>query len=559
MGRRMVASGAVEMSRLEYGRACYDRRGWRDAYEALRSADSATPLDVDDLDRLATAAYLTGREAEFQQILDRLYRAHVAAANRSRAARCTFWLAITYLIRGERGRSNAWVARGQRLVEDGEHIERGYLAIVLAEQQLRDGHADAARATAGDAFKIGESARDADLLALARHAEGRALIQGGEVLAGLTCLDETMLAVVADELLPIMTGLMYCSVIDTCRQVYALGRACEWTSAFSSMCQQQPEMVAFTGACLVHRAEILQLQGAWPEALTEACQACERSQSAGRTPPAGALYQRGEIHRLRGEYAEAEEAYRAASRLGFEPQPGLALLRLAQGRTRDACTAIRRVTSATHPSWATGGHVRDNRMRRARLLPAYLEIMLVAGNLDEARDARDELRELAERFDADMLRAVVAQADGAIAIAEGNPHAALDPLRDAFDIWMCAAAPYDAARVRVLIGEACRAVGDIEAASLELEAARAVFARLGVPPESAHLNAATLPASCSPLTARELHVLRLISGGGTNKEIATELSVSERTVDRHVANILTKLDVRSRTAATAYAYDHKLW
>lgn len=546
------------MGTLEHGRACYGRRAWGDAYEALFCADSATPLDVEDLDRLATAAYLTGREVEFHQILERLYRAHVTSGNRSRAARCTFWLAITYLIGGERGRSSAWMARGQRLVEDGEDVERGYLAIVLAEQHLREEHPDTAHATAGHAFEVGQSSRDADLLALARHAQGRALIQRGDVPAGLTCLDEAMLAVVAGELLPIMTGLMYCSVIDTCRQVYAFGRAREWTSAFSSMCQQQPEMVAFTGVCLVHRAEILQLQGAWPEALTEASQACERAQRADRTPPPGALYQQGEIHRLRGEYGQAEDAYRAASELGFEPQPGLALLRLAQGRTRAACTAIRRLRGATNTSWSTGAHLRDHRMRRAGLLPAYLEIMLATGALDEARQARDELRELADTFDADMLRAVVAQADGAIAIAEGDPHAALDPLRCAFDIWKRVDAPYEAARVRVLIGDACRAIGDNEAAGLEFEAAKAVFARLGVQPELAHLKKAAWPASRSPVTARELHVLRLISMGCTNKQIAAELSVSERTIDRHVTNILTKLDVRSRTAATAYAYDHKL-
>lgn len=544
----MPGSCLVEMDQLEHGRACYGRRAWSDAYHAFSCADHTATLDVDDLDRLATAAYLTGREVEFQHILERLYRAHVASGALPRAARCTFWLAITYLLRGEIGRSNAWTARGQRLVEDGESVEGGYLAIVVATQQLREGHAEAAHATASHAFDIGQSSRDADLLAAARHLQGRALIQRGDVTAGLKCLDETMLAVVAGELLPIMTGLMYCAVIDTCRRVYALGRAREWTAAFSSVCQQQPDMIAFTGVCQVHRAEILQLQGAWLEALAEACRACERALGADRIPPAAALYQQGEIHRLRGEFAKAEDAYRRASELGFEPQPGLALLRLAQGRTRTACTAIRRLTTAT-----------SDRMRRAGLLPAHLDIMLASGDLEEARRARDELQALARAFDADALRAVVAQADGAIAIAEGDPHAALDPLRCAFDIWKRFDAPYEAARVRVLIGDACRAIGDNEAAALEFEAAKSVFARLGAQPELARLSAATSPTPRGPLTARELQVLRLISMGCTNKQIAAELSVSERTIDRHVTNILTRLDVRSRTAATAYAYDRKLF
>jgi len=547
----MVQLGFWLMNHLEHGRECYGRRAWGDAYHALLSADQITPLEVDDLDCLATAAYLIGRDLEFQQLLERGYRAHVESGNRARAARCAFWLALNFLLKGESGRSNAWTARGQRLVEDIDCVERGYLAVIAAEQQLREGRADAAYATAGGAFEIGELFKDADLTAAARHAQGRALIQRGDVTAGLKCLDETMLAVVAGELMPIMTALMYCSVIDTCRQVYALGRAREWTSAFSIVCEQQPDMAAFNGTCLVHRAEIMQLQGAWPEALTEACRACELARRAARKPPAAALYQQAEIHRLRGECAQAEDAYRAASELGFEPQPGLALLRLAQGRTDAACAAIRRLTSTTR-----------DRIRRAGILPAYVEIMLHSGDLDEVRCARDELRELANAFDTDVLHAVVAQADGAIALSEGHAHAALEPLRRAFDLWQRLEAPYEAARVRVLIGQACHAVGDEEAAALDLEAAKSVLERLGARPDLARLEAPKAPArpgSTRPLTAREVHVLRLISTGRTNREIAEELSLSERTIDRHVTNILTKLDVRSRTAATAYAYDHKLF
>ena len=316
----------------------------------------------DDLDRLATATYFTGRGLEFERIRERIYRVHVDCGDRPRAAREAFWLALMCLLRGESGQSNAWTARAQRLVEDHDCVERGYVAIAVAEHQLREGRTEAAQATSREAVAIGESFRDPDLIAAARHGQGRALIQHGDVAAGLQCLDETMLAVVAGELLPIMTGLMYCSVIDTCRQVYALGRAREWTAALSTVCEQQPEMVAFNGVCLAHRAEILQLQGAWPEALAEARRACERAQRANRRPPGAALYQQGEIHRLCGEFAQAEKAYRAASDLGFEPQPGLALLRLAQRQTEAACAAIRRLTSATR-----------DRVRRAGVLPAHLE------------------------------------------------------------------------------------------------------------------------------------------------------------------------------------------
>jgi hypothetical protein len=314
------------MNHLELGRESYKRCAWGDAYHALLCADRAAPLDVQDLDRLATAAYLTGHDSEFERVLERLYRLHVESGDRARAARCAFWLAITFLLGGESGRSNAWTARGQRLVQDHDCVERGYLAVAVAEQHLRDGQPDAAHATAVQAFDIGESCRDPDLMAAARHAQGRILIQRGDVVAGLKRLDETMLAVVAGELLPIMTGRMYCSVIDTCRQVYAVERAREWTAAFSTMCEEQPDMVVFTGVCLVHRAELMRLQGEWPDALAEVCRACERARRAGRTPPGAALYQQAEIHRLSGEWAQAEDAYGAASELGFEPQPGLALL-----------------------------------------------------------------------------------------------------------------------------------------------------------------------------------------------------------------------------------------
>jgi ATP/maltotriose-dependent transcriptional regulator MalT len=416
---------------------------------------------------------------------------------------------------------------------------------------LYEGKVPAGHATANEAVALGERFGDADLTAAARHLQGRALIQHGDVLTGLKRLDDAMLSVVAGELSPIMTGLLYCSVIDSCREVYALGRAREWTSAFSSVCEQQPEMVAFTGTCLVHRAAILQFQGSWPDALVEACRACERARRADRKPPGAAFYQQAEIHRLSGEFAKAEDAYRSASELGCEPQPGLALLRLAQGRTDAACAAIRRLTSAT-----------TDRLQRAKLLPAHLEIMLATGDVDEARSARDELRELAQAFDTDVLRAVVAQADGAIALADGHAQAALQPLRLAFDLWERLVAPYDAARVRVLIGRACRALGDEEAARLEHHAARSAFERLGARPELACLNTpipAVEHALGHPLTTREIEVLRLIANGRTNKEIAETLCLSERTIDRHVSNILSKLDVPSRAAATAYACHQKLF
>lgn len=535
---------------LRHGRQCYQRRAWHDAHQALLSADRDSPLGADDLDRLATAAYLSGYHADFQQCLTRLHRVSIDAGDRQRAARCAGWLGLTLLFQGDVGQSNAWTARGQRLIEGLDSVEQGYLLLPVAEQQLHERQFDAARETSARAVAIGEAFGNADLIAAARHGVGRALIQLGDVPAGLRCLDETMLAVVAGELSPILTGLMYCSVIEACREVCDLARAREWTFALSGWCDEQADIV-FTGACLVNRAEMMRFHGAWADAMAEALRACERSSRAERRPPAAALYQQAEIHRLRGELTKAEDLYREASRTGYEPQPGLALLRLAQGRTDAAAAAMRRIMSAL-----------ADRLGRVRLLPAHLEIMLAAGDVEEAQRACRELRELANRFGTEALRAMAAQAEGAMLLAEGGARAALGPLGSAVETWQRLEAPYEAACVRTLIGLAARAVGDHDAGALELEAARAAFDELGAVPDRDRVDALDrTPGSRERhlLTARELQVLRLVAAGRTNKAIAETLSVSERTIDRHVSNILDKCAVSSRAAATAYAYDHKLF
>ena len=539
------------LENLEQGRASYRRRAWGDAYRCLSAADDGSPLAVEDLERLATAAYLTGRDEDFQKILERAHHARLASGEPERAARCAFWLGLTRLLRGETAQASGWLARARRLVEGRECVEHGYLLLPAAERSLVQGDGEGARAAADEAAGIGERFADQDLIACARHLQGRSLLRQGRVGPGLTLLDEAMLAVVAGELSPIVTGLVYCSVIAACQQVLALGRASEWTSALARWCEQQPQMVSFTDACLVHRAEIMQFHGEWPDAMAEARRACDRfSQGIDPNPPAAAFYRRAEIHRLRGEFDAAEAAYRDAGKNGWEPQPGLALLRSAQGRADAARAAIRRVLgAATEPA------------QRGPLLQSCVEIMLAAGDLREAERACRELEAVARTLDTEVMQAIAAYARGSVELAQSDFKGALASSRRAFELWRQAQAPYEAARARVLIALACRALGDEDASSAELAAARATFERLGATPELARLDALGKGAAArtaSRLTTRELQVLRLIAAGKTNKAIAKELRLSERTIDRHVSNVLAKLDVPSRAAATAYAYSHRL-
>ncbi len=537
---------------LQRGRESYGRHAWADAYHSLSRADQVAPLETEDLELLARSAYLTGRDNDFLRALERAHHAHLDAGECARAVRCAFWLGLRLILRGEAGAGSGWLARAQRLLEhEGrECVEQGYLLLPLVLQHMDAAEWETAYAGAASAVNIGDRFAEADLIAAARHLQGRILLRQGQVEKGLALLDEAMVAVTARELSPIVTGIIYCSVIDGCQEVYALGRAREWTDALAEWCADQPELV-FTGRCLVQRAQIMQLHGAWEESIREARRVSERvSQQVGQQAAAAAFYQEAEVRRLRGEFAEAEAAYRKASQWGWEPQPGLALLRLVQGRTNAAVAAIRRVMSAT-----------TDQLQRTRLSPAYIEIMLAAGDIEAARAICRELEMTAGSFDAAVLGGIAAHARGAIALAEGDAQAALGPLRRAFEVWQQVEAPYLAARLRVQIGQACHSLGDDEGASLEFEAAKTVFEQLGAAPDLAQIDSMTNERrSARPhgLTRRELQVLRLIAAGKTNKAIAGELFVSEKTIDRHVSNIFNKLDVPSRAAATAYAYEQQL-
>lgn len=548
MVRRPPQTGTDALTR---GRDAYESRQWQAAYDALNAADGEAQLVGDDLDRLLWSAALTGRGDDFLAKLERRYQAAADAADYAVAARAAFWSGFRLMLLGEMGRATGWLGRARRMADlagDGCAVQ-GYLMVPAVFRSFGGGDNATAYETATEAADIGERCGDADLVAIARHLQGRALIRQGSFSSGLTILDEIMLPVTDGQLSPLVTGIVFCGVIATCQQAYALDRAREWTTALTQWCEQQPQLVTFTGSCMVHRSEIMQLGGNWTDAIHEANRVCERVASDDDNEVlAAAHYQRGELHRLRGALDAAEEAYRLASHHGREPQPGLALLRVAQGQTDDAVSAMQRMLQTTIAPW-----------QRARFLPACIEIMLAAGELDTARAACDELEKFAREVESDVLAAMSAHMRGALHLAKGDARGAVEPLRIAFGAWQSVGAPHVAARIRVLLSRAYRALGDKDGADLELTAAQQVFEQLGAAPEleiePAHPVA---PLDTHGLSPREREVLRLVARGETNKAIARALHVSERTVDRHVSNIFMKLNVSTRAAATAFAYENNL-
>ena len=540
---------------LARARELYAQNAWSDAYDALHSAAQLSPLAQEDLWRLVGCCALNGRDAEMLSVLESIYDVHAEAGDARSGARAAFWLGFRLLASEEFSRASGWLVRAERMVvrAGGDCVEQGYLLLPEVRRHFAAGEYGLALEVATRAEQMGERFEDRDLCVFARNLQGRVLLRQGALAAGLKLLDEVMLTVTSGGLSPAICGLIYCSAIDSCQSVFALDRPREWTQALGQWCDAQPQLITFTGACMVARAEILQVGGQWAEAMAESEQAAVRFLSTvGAPASAEARYRQAEIQRLRGELVAAEENYRRASECGRDPQPGLALLRLAQGRPDTAQHAIRRAAGdAGEP------------FRRAKLLPALIEILLANASISEARAASVELDAVAAAFGSEHLLALALHARGAVELAEGNAQAAAATLRASFRRLQQVGAPYHAARARLLLACAYQVLGDEDGALLEARAARNAFQDLGAALDVATCDALGKPVAADipnpgGLTARELEVLRLVAAGKTNKLIARELCLSEKTVDRHLSNILSKLDVPSRAAATAFAYEHQL-
>jgi DNA-binding CsgD family transcriptional regulator len=543
---------ATSEAGLDRGRSAFEEHRWTEAYEHFLDADRRGGLPAPDLERLATAEILTGKSAAGVDTLTRAHEEYLVVGDVASAARCAGWLGMHLMNTGQMARSAGWFARAGRLVAELNEPSavEGLLMVPAALGMLFGGNPEGARRVFADALAVGERFQDRDLISLALLGTGQASLMLGDISTGVGLFDEVMVAVTAGELSPVPSGIIYCAVIGNCHLAFDLRRAVEWTAALDHWCGGRPDMVLYSGQCQAHRAEVYRLHGAWSEAIGAAKAAQGLSAAGDYQALYGGYYQQGEVERLRGEFAAAEESYRQAGRSGYEPQPGLALLKLARGDIPAAQTLIRRAADAA--DLATRRH----------LLPALVEIELAAGDTAAARRSADELASVAQDSVMPMVQAASCQADGAVLLSEGEPARAQPVLRRAWALWRELGVPFEAARCRTLVGQACRASGDDDSAVMDFEAAHAEFLALGAAPAAAwaaslqHTQAQEEHAG--PLTPRELEVLRLVAAGKANRVIAGELYLSEKTVARHISNIFLKLGLQSRAAATRYAYEHGL-
>jgi DNA-binding CsgD family transcriptional regulator/tetratricopeptide (TPR) repeat protein len=520
---------------------------WTAEYAALSAADADGGLSAEELERLAVAAFLIGADDEVCALRERAHDAYLERGLPERAAECGFWLGFHLDLRGEAAQAAGWAARVRRLIPDGaESRLGGRLRQREAVGLMFAGDAVTALPIFDDCARVAAACGDLDGFVLAGLGRGRCLTVLGRSAEAADAYDEVMVHVVAGRVAPQVTGLAYCAIVATCMEWFDIRRAQEWTHTFAAWAAQEVGMLAYRGTCLVHRAEILQLRGAWPEAAVEAQRACEALAVTHEPALGGAHYRIAELARLQGRFAAADQAYARAGALGTEVQPGLALLRMAQHRPDAAAAGLDRALTE-HQSPRV----------RAMLLAARVEVALAAGDLGTAERCTQELAESAPAGSAAYLQATREHAAGALLLAAGEPAAALPRLRRAWALWQEVDSPYEAARTRVLVARACAALGDEDASRMELAAARVVFEELGAFPDLTATTGEQPPATGS-LTAREREVLQLIATGATNRAIADRLVLSEKTVARHVSNLFGKLGVTSRAAATAYAYEHGL-
>jgi DNA-binding NarL/FixJ family response regulator len=534
------------MEKLATARAAFVAHHWTGAHECFLIARQEAPLTPDDLNALASASWWLGLIDESIAVGEEAYARYLEVSNHRRAAMRAFEIAYAYFLRGNQAVGGGWLGRAQRLLADEPDCpEQGYLLYFTVETSLDGGEETMAKARQVQDF--GRRHADRNLVAAGMVAEGRVLIKLGRAQEGVALLDEGMLEASAEDMAPSWAGNIYCHLMAACYELGDIRRASAWTRSTAEWCDRMAPAVLFQGICRVHRAQVMQISGAWTQAQDEAERVCQDIAHIHVGTVAEAHYQIGEIRRLRGDLEGAEDAYRQGHHLGRDPQPGLALLRLAQGHTESAAALIRSALAGV-----------TDRLARARLLAAQVEIAIAAGDPASASVAADELDAVASAYRSSGLQAAAKRSRGAVLLATGRTEEALSTLRLACSGWTELEAPYDCAKVRVLLARAYRELGDIDSSERELDAARSAFEALGAEldaKEAGGERRATLP---NGLTEREGEVLALVAAGSTNRQIADELFLSQKTVARHVSNIFAKLGVTTRTAAARFAFEHGL-
>jgi ATP/maltotriose-dependent transcriptional regulator MalT len=533
-----AAAAAARRALLQYD--------WQEAYDLAVVASEVAPTGTDALEVLAEAAWWTSRVDQCIEVRERLYRLHEDAGDTLRAGATAMEVSENHGFRGQPAMARAWLARARRLLADAaDGPVRGRLLLREAEVAHSTGDVDKAIAFADEALTMGRAVRDCDLETESLQCLARLHIAEGRPDVGLALFDEAMLITVEGRCNPYVTGKTYCSFISACEELGDLHRATEWLEVGSRWAEQHP-VSAFPGLCRVHRAEVLQLRGEWQRAEEEAHRACAELDGVNAYNTALSFKEIGEIRRRLGDLEGADAAFRAASDLGLHPQPGLALLRLAEERVAVAARMIQQALC----------EVGDDDLARGKLLPAAVQIGIAADDLDAARTAAEELERVARVYRGSLLEASSSSSRGRLLLAEGDHSAATAELRTALQRWRVLAVPYEIATTQVLLGEAARLTGDDDEATARFTAAAATFARLGAALDVARLDAQSdgaAAAAASPLTEREAELLRLVAAGSTNRAIAGELFLSEKTVERHLSNVFRKLGVSSRAAATAQA------
>jgi ATP/maltotriose-dependent transcriptional regulator MalT len=539
----------VQTTVLGEAREAYARGQWDVAFDRFRSAAAEAELAVDDLTAYADAAWWLGENDTSLTLSEQVYRRCLQGDRVPAAARIAIEVGFLWFLRGESTIGSGWISRATRLLRDvPECAAHGYLQHLQVLEALGDGRFDDATTLAHEMQVLAERCDDDTLFALALALEGVATVKLGQVAEGLGLLDEAMLPVRAGTVSPNWAGNLYCQLMGLFFELADLSRARAWTDATERWCDQYSNAAMFSGICRVHRAQLLHVEGAWEEAEQRALRACRDLADMNVEVVAAGQYQVGEIRRVQGDLEAAEEAYARAHELGRDPQPGLALLRLAQGRPDVADASIRT---------ALAGVVQS--LPRVPLRAAQAEVARVAEDAQLAAEIAAELRQTADTYGTPGLEAIAQQTAGLAALLAGEAERSLPALRDASRRWRDLEAPYDAARTHVLLSEAMDALGDHDAADRERTVAEATFAELGAAPDLAALTRSRRPAQPpGGLTERELEVLTWTAAGKGNRSIAERLTISERTVERHVSNIFLKLDVSSRTEAARFAYRHGL-